>query len=274
MNLIETHRSFVNTWDCDENNHLNVQFYFQRFAEAAEIFCLKQGHSGVSAGNPEIRQVRFLRELRSNISYSVASGIVADGTYKGHLIHLLKNESENHIAASALDMATETFDAPALPESQLQPFLPRGVAFERAKALDVAPLLASNQAIQSCFFVARPSHCDPHGFLLSQNYVSCFTDGAPHIWDHIGLTTHWLEERGFGRIAMEMKLSILQPVKSGTAMRLISWAEFPGGKTFRIHHQIHDLVGDVVYAKGEVVGLIMDLSTRKSVPLPDFLTQP
>ena len=26
--FVETHRGFVNTWDCDENAHMNVQFYF------------------------------------------------------------------------------------------------------------------------------------------------------------------------------------------------------------------------------------------------------
>lgn len=271
MNLIETHRSFVNTWDCDENNHLNVQFYFQRFSEAAEIFHLKQGLNTGIAGNPAIRHVRFIRELRSNIGYSISSTVIADGPYAGNIIHLLKNESDGLISASALDTANTGLNAPSSASQDLEPFLPRGVEFSQKVPTDLDSLLISNQAIDACYFVVRPLHCDSAGYMLSQYYVSCFTDGAPHIWDHIGLTTPWLEERGYGRIAMEMKVCILKPAPSDTPLRLVTWTTYPGGKTFRIHHQIVDIEGKTTFATAEVVSLIMDLAERKSVPLPDFL---
>ena len=37
----ETQRAFVNTWECDENDHLNVQFYWKRFGDAAQVLQLK-----------------------------------------------------------------------------------------------------------------------------------------------------------------------------------------------------------------------------------------
>ena len=35
--FVESHRSFVNTWECDDNAHMNVQFYFKRFDEAVAV---------------------------------------------------------------------------------------------------------------------------------------------------------------------------------------------------------------------------------------------
>ena len=40
MSAIETLKSYVNTWECDENDHLNVQFYFRFFEDAAGHFQL------------------------------------------------------------------------------------------------------------------------------------------------------------------------------------------------------------------------------------------
>ena len=43
MAWLVTQRGFVNTWECDENEHLNVQFYFARFADAAAHFLVGRG---------------------------------------------------------------------------------------------------------------------------------------------------------------------------------------------------------------------------------------
>ena len=45
MSAVETLFSFVNRWECDENDHLNVQFYFSRFDEADRQFRLVTGLS-------------------------------------------------------------------------------------------------------------------------------------------------------------------------------------------------------------------------------------
>jgi len=44
MSWITTQRSFVNVWECDENEHLNMQHYFSRFSDAATHFFVSKGH--------------------------------------------------------------------------------------------------------------------------------------------------------------------------------------------------------------------------------------
>lgn len=50
MTIQATLFSFVNRWECDENDHLNVQFYFSRFEEADRQFRLMTGLSETVVG--------------------------------------------------------------------------------------------------------------------------------------------------------------------------------------------------------------------------------
>jgi len=106
--------------------------------------------------------------------------------------------------------------------------------------------------------------------MLTQFYIAGFTDGVPHIWDHIGITGSWLQKNNFGRVAVEMKLSILQPARVGAVLKLVSRSPRVGEKTITLVHQVVDMETGSVYATGEVVGLIMDLEGRKALPIPEF----
>jgi len=103
MPFIETHRSFINAWECDENDHLNVQFYFKRFAEAAEVFAVTTGGERNSHSLPKSRHVRYLRELRDNASIAIKSALIGDGEMAGCVIHLLENLDENTVSATSVD---------------------------------------------------------------------------------------------------------------------------------------------------------------------------
>jgi acyl-CoA thioester hydrolase len=63
MAAIETLFSFVNCWECDENDHLNVQFYLARFEEADRQFRLLSGLSDALAGARRARHLRYHEEL-------------------------------------------------------------------------------------------------------------------------------------------------------------------------------------------------------------------
>src|SRR5690606_16110861 len=63
MPAFETLFSSVNRWECDENDHLNVQFYFTRFEEADRQFRLLSGLSDALVGSRRVRHVRYHCEL-------------------------------------------------------------------------------------------------------------------------------------------------------------------------------------------------------------------
>ncbi len=265
----ETYRSFVNTWECDENDHLNVQFYFRAFQQAAEIFALQAGLVSGGARSAIVRHVRYHRELRRSRSYIVRSGIVSDGTHGGSIVHLLSDAESGVLNATALDRpGYRTPAAPLISQAQIAAALPRGVEPGVLLAVPTRELLASGKAVTSNHSIVLPGECGSDGAMLSNALVSRFTDGAPHVWAHYGISTDWLTQTGHGRVAVEMKLTRLAEAKPGDGLRQFSWMELAGEKTFLLRHQIENVATGEAVATGHVCGLVMDLSTRKAVALP------
>ncbi|PCI05858.1 MAG: hypothetical protein COB78_04580 [Hyphomicrobiales bacterium] len=269
MAFVETYRSFVNTWQCDENDHMNVQFYFKNFAEAAEIFALRHKMERIPASRPKVRHVRYLSELRNASSIAVKSAFISDGEHQGHIIHLLENIDENVVSATALDTCDNPpAELPTVKSEDIAFALPRGIP---AGFLPEQILTEENKAITTNYGIIQPAQCNINGEMLAQQYISHLTDGAPHIWSHIGITTDFLDEHNYGRVAMEMKLSVIEPVKVGAAIEIISFCHAMSEKTFTMRHQMRDLETGKTYATVQVINLVMDLEKRKAVPVPDFV---
>ena len=272
MAFIETHRSFVNTWQCDENDHMNVQFYFNNFAEAAEIFALKYRIDRVQASRPKVRHVRYLRELRGASSIVIKSAIIGDGQHSGSIIHIMENVGEGVVSATALDHCENPpTGLPTVNSDDIAFALPRGIPAGFLPELDLELLISQEKAITTNYGIIQPAQCNINGELLSQQYISRISDGASHLWDRLELTDEYLSENNYGRIAMEMKLSIIEPVKSGAAVEVVSYCYGANEKTFTVRHQLRDLETGKAYATMQVINIIFDLGKRKAVPVPDFL---
>ncbi|MEP2436118.1 MAG: thioesterase family protein, partial [Roseibium sp.] len=103
MNAQDTLFSFVNRWECDENDHLNVQFYFSRFEEADRQFQLLSGLSDAVVGARRVRHVRYHKELRTGDLIAVKSFIAFDGPHMLTVVHELRNSGTGDLAATAID---------------------------------------------------------------------------------------------------------------------------------------------------------------------------
>ena len=80
--MIEVARSSVQTWECDQMGHMNVQFYVAKAEEgmAALATALKLGHH-VQRENGTVlvareHHIRFLRELRPGAPFVVKGGVL------------------------------------------------------------------------------------------------------------------------------------------------------------------------------------------------------
>lgn len=266
-----THRSFVNSWECDENRHLNVQFYYRAFQQASEVLALVGTGANPGARTAIVRHVRYHRELLEGRPIVVRSGRVCEGEFAGSILHLLEDGESGTLAATALDQpGYKISDVATATRDMWAPALPRGVAGGPLGPVDTAELLRSGRAIMTHAAVVRNFETGPDGDLLANAIISRFTDGAPHVWTHAGIATQWLGETNHGRVAVEMKLTRLARSAEGRALSLISWIGDMGEKTFSIRHQLQDMVSSQVIASGEVRCLVMDLASRRAVPVPRF----
>jgi acyl-CoA thioester hydrolase len=277
--VIETHRSFVNRWECDENSHMNVQFYFKRFDEAARI--LKALHPDAGPVEPVLRHVRYHRELDEGDSTIIRTGVISGGDFDGRTVHVMTNAQTGAVCTTALDTleggkslnqadADDGQEIMAIPAGILEAALPRGLGGGPITIHPADELLDSGKALVTHFSTVEDNEINGNNQLITNRIISRFTDGAPHAWDHGGITTSWLRANNFGRVAVEMKVMRLAESRPGTALRLISHLEDVHGKTFRILHQLQAIGSGTIVALGEVRCLVMDLEKRRAVALPEI----
>ncbi|MCC2112198.1 MAG: thioesterase, partial [Hyphomicrobiales bacterium] len=103
MPAIETARNFVNTWDCDENNHLNVQSYVGEFAVAEAQFRAAAGIAADALGLRRVRHVRYHRELVAGDYIDVESHFVVGGPHPAAIVHVMTEHTTGDLAATAID---------------------------------------------------------------------------------------------------------------------------------------------------------------------------
>ena len=89
----------------------------------------------------------------------------------------------------------------------------------------------------------------------------------------MGLTTDWLEKNNCGRVAVETRLTRIEPVKAGSAIRIVSRVTGLAEKSFAIIHQLEDMRSGKPVALGEVRCVVMDLKARKVTALPDIMSR-
>jgi len=104
--LIPTFITAVNTWQCDENDHLNVQFYTE-FGHEASAHLLHQlgfGPRAQRAADATIRiaddHIRYLREFRVIDSVEVRSAPVEVSEYELTVYHEIRNPADGTVAST------------------------------------------------------------------------------------------------------------------------------------------------------------------------------
>ena len=271
MPLVDTHAAYTEAWECDYNAHLNVQFYFKRFQEAAAA------HHALAGRTPSrlrARHVRYHREQRLDSAAITASGLVTEGPFAGRVLHVMRESPGGALVATALDTWDDPKGLPGEASAEdLAPAAPRGVSPDPAPPVDARDLLARGKAVVSDVSVADPAMFDAAGGYLPHHVVGRFSNAGAHLWNFAGVTTEWLAERNLGRVAVETKLDLVAPIRPGAVLRLISWLPDLAEKTLMLAHQLEDLSTGEAVARGEVRALLMDLSARRATAIPAELRE-
>jgi acyl-CoA thioester hydrolase len=190
--LIPTARGCVNTWQCDENDHLNVQ-YFPSFAwdgarhlEAA----LGLGPRALATQGLAVRTVedhiRYHRELFAADAWEVASGPVEIGQSTLAAYHEIRNALNGEVAGTVRQV-TRCVDERGTPKVWPRAFRERAEAGRVALPADARPRTAGSRGpmpdltldraapaglFTICQGVVQPEECDAHGFMLPRLYFA------------------------------------------------------------------------------------------------------
>lgn len=275
MPVHDTLYSSVNAWECDENNHLNVQFYFGRFEESERQFRLITGFSESIVGVRRVRHVRYHREARCGTMLRVVAGVCFDGPHVLCVLHEMRDTIDGALVATAIDGYNPTLEAArtlrsrfkdsqcAMPEEAA----PRGLTASPVQlrgTLDATLELGAKITHRT---TVLPRQLGPDGRADDGFLLACCTEAAPFVWERTPLNQASLRARNAGRVAVEMKLSWAGPVKTGDSVIVASGLTGCQANTFSMRHHIFEARTGRPVAVCDAVVLPMCHEARKAVAL-------
>jgi acyl-CoA thioester hydrolase len=113
---------------------------------------------------------------------------------------------------------------------------------------------------------------DEFGHVNVMWYTHLFTEGAGGLFQLVGLTWEHLEANRAGTFALEQHFRYLKEIRQGQHVTLRSRVL---GRTAKRWHTIHFMTIDeldVLAATCEVVSTYVDMTVRRSAPMPAVIT--
>lgn len=261
---IPTLQGTVNTWQCDEVGHMNVQFYVAAGSDAARMYAAALGVNDLVISQTD--HIRFHRELRAGDIFTCQSNIVGSDASGLILAHEITNRGTGALSATIVsqtnikaDIGESNFGElsdSAKPRSiDNQSSLP-GLRLDDEIAKNLIPIYQG---------VVHAEHCDDAGAMRQQFIMARFSDGAAHLWHHIGFDRDAMLKARRGTVVLEIRVDRLADIRAGTALVAKSAIIDVAGKVLKFVHFLFDrATGDLV-ASGEAAAVLLDLDARKTI---------
>ena len=286
--MIELARSSVQTWECDQMGHMNVQFYVEKSCDALTALGARIGlgpkalrRHGLKLEAAE-QHVRFLRELRPGAPYVLRGGVAKAEVMALTAYSELTITGSDTVAATfrttarlvdAKDGAQVSFDdgaramathlTVAIPDHGS----PRGLVLEPPR--DPALTLGEAEAMKltpTYRGVVRPWECDEQGEIPPRFFMARVSDAIPNLL--IQTSGH---NRGAGSsqggAALEYRFVYRKRPRAGDIVVVMSGLKAVGAKTYIWAHWLFDGETGEALASAEAVAVAMDLTTRKAIAL-------
>jgi acyl-CoA thioester hydrolase len=274
--LIPTFTTAVNTWQCDENDHLNVQFYteFVHEASAHLLHRLGLGPRAQRAAGLIVRasedHIRYLREFRVVDSVEVRSAPVQLGRDDVIFYHEMRNPADSSLAATAcrriasgkpwpdefrarVEAARIELPTSARPRSVGMPQLP-DIRLEDAESIGL--ITVGRTAV-------KPAECDEQGILLPRHQFARYSDAAPMLWNHFGFGRTAMQERGEGTVVVETLHTYRAWLGAGNLLVVMSGLADFSDRILKLAHYAFDAESGTLAASAEGIAVKFDQAARR-----------
>lgn len=289
---ISAGRSSVQTWECDQMGHMNVQFYVQKAEEAVAFVARALGLGPLAAREANARlspyqhHIRFHRELRPGTPYWLrAAPVHTDGRFIA-IVSEMFNTATGQTAATVagqyywtdvsggarLDLEdhviTRTKDLmQPMPETALE----RGLTLSEPR---VSASLTEAEAlglVTTLEVEVQPDHCDAHGLMRMRDYIGRLSDSIPNLlFESSGAMR--AEPRGrIGGAALEYRLIYRKPARCGDLLIVKSGLRSVSEKTYVWSHWLLNAETGDAFATSEAVAISLDLETRRAIAIPNAI---
>lgn len=280
----------VNTWECDDIGHMNVQFYTARASDAAFFVRHELGLSPSVIRKTNTTMIaleehyRYHRELLAGDMYTIRTRLIEMREKTLVVLHEIWNAATHELAATivavsaSFDMGTRKLVAwseeTAAKGRALCGPLPEhaeGRSVTRETRLKDITLddTESGHFVESYRGAVSPQHCDDFGHMNTQFYIARYSEGSGHLWQGMGIDRHKLMESRRGSVVLEQRLNYCREVASGDILIIKSAQTELGNKTVRLCHFMFNAETGLLAATSEVTAILLDLDARKAVAFSD-----
>ena len=285
--LVETIRSSVQTWECDQMGHMNVQFYLAReqegIASLASALGLRPGAQGEGRAGllPHEQHIRFHRELRPGAPYVIQGGVIEARREGLVLFQEMKHTLTGTTAATfvtsvewgdlefrtGLQVPSIALDRAAALIVPLPPHAaPRGLdlaAPRPAPTLGEADRLGLLTTLRG---LVTEDLCNSLGFMKTQNYMGRLSDSIPNLLAQVMGRSRDADDAGGA--ALEYRFIYHKPARADDILVVRSGMKSVGAKTYVWCHWMFDAETGECFATAEAVAVSMDLVARKARDIP------
>ena len=122
-------------------------------------------------------------------------------------------------------------------------------------------------AIETYRGTVFPWECDANGHMNVRFYVAKFDEGTWQFMAQIGATRDELKRRNCGPMAVSQNISYKRELVPGDTIVMTSAVVALGNSSCRFRHVMTDMASGAVAAEMELVGVFVDLATRKAMPV-------
>lgn len=281
--LIAGYRGAVETWECDQMKHMNVQFYSARASTSLSHLLNAIGlnpdrtrREQKSLKYQDLR-IQYMAEMHVGAIMYGVSGIraIKEGRIQAftHLFNAandkLSSVSEFHLTyqdlnnGEILDLPSDVLaKAKALVDDHDGLYCPHPMKSVVMPAKPMDHMFETNRSAVDVW------ECDAFSNIEVRNIIGRFSDAASHIMGSIGITRAMQRERNLGSAALDYYTEFKAPIKMADSLVLKSGLLDRKPKNFAFgHHLINCDTNEIVNCT-TVIGCYFDMTARKAVPLP------
>ncbi|HEX7481304.1 MAG TPA: thioesterase family protein [Polyangiales bacterium] len=287
MPMIEVLRSSVNTWECDQMGHMNVRHYFGRADAGLAMLGLQLGlppralrDTGLML-RAQDQHVRFNREMRPGTPYSVSAGVL-DATAQGLRVYEeIRILGKSEVAAAittqltlvdAAEQTQRSFGPPVLERAHAlrvelpEQGAPRGILRDTPRTPPMRTEAIERGLTGAYLGPLLLEDCDARGQMTEAAFMARISDGIAHFFRAI---REGLRPDGVGGAALEYRFVFHERPLLGDLIEVRTGLKGLGRKTLHLCHWVFDVESGRCVATSEAVAVSFDLTTRKSVEIPD-----
>lgn len=282
--LISCYRGSVEAWECDQMEHMNVQFYSTK---AAAAFSHLQQALGLSPARIRLEQqalrfttlrIQYKSEMRlGGLMHGLAGIRAVDGDTVTGFIHLF--DSAKEVVSGVFEFTAAYKDltndqqltlpddvrqaALALQNDHADQYRPQPLKTQILPAKPLDHMFETNRTAVDVW------ECDAFGNIELQYIIARFSDAASHIMQHVGMTRQMQKDRNLGSAALDYYTEFHRPIRKAASLYLKSGLLERMDKTFVFGHHMINCDTDEIVNSTTVLGCYFDMSARKAVRLPE-----